>query len=204
MAGTIICYGDSNTYGYDPRLGSSGRYDADIRWTELLKHHMKDKVEAHGVCGRCIPHTSSQLAVVCSEVGEWIGREGKIQLWVMLGTNDLLQMPGFTAEDTAARMEVFLQRLLGERKQPGEKEKMQLRLITPPIMQYGAWVNEERLYQESRKLGAEYKHLAKRFQINFTDTTEWELPVAYDGVHLSEKGHRNFAAYLWKECQGHN
>jgi hypothetical protein len=36
MQGTIICYGDSNTYGYDPRLGGGGdipkRKDGRIFW----------------------------------------------------------------------------------------------------------------------------------------------------------------------------
>ena len=30
----VICYGDSNTYGYDPRLPLGGRYDHP--WPELL------------------------------------------------------------------------------------------------------------------------------------------------------------------------
>ncbi len=27
----VICFGDSNTYGYDPRSRLGGRYDADSR-----------------------------------------------------------------------------------------------------------------------------------------------------------------------------
>ena len=32
----VICFGDSNTYGYDPRSYFGGRYDADIRWVDIL------------------------------------------------------------------------------------------------------------------------------------------------------------------------
>ena len=32
----IICYGDSNTYGFDPRIGTSGRHDKNDRWTGIL------------------------------------------------------------------------------------------------------------------------------------------------------------------------
>ena len=28
----VICFGDSNTYGYDPRGYFGGRYDGDNRW----------------------------------------------------------------------------------------------------------------------------------------------------------------------------
>ena len=31
----ILCFGDSNTYGYRP--DGSGRFDADTRWTGLLQ-----------------------------------------------------------------------------------------------------------------------------------------------------------------------
>ena len=32
----VICYGDSFTYGYDPRSYFGGRYDADSRWDDIL------------------------------------------------------------------------------------------------------------------------------------------------------------------------
>ena len=32
----VICFGDSNTYGYDPCSYLGGRYDADSRWADIL------------------------------------------------------------------------------------------------------------------------------------------------------------------------
>ena len=32
----IICFGDSNTFGYDPRSWFGGRYEADCRWVDIL------------------------------------------------------------------------------------------------------------------------------------------------------------------------
>lgn len=32
----VVCFGDSNTYGYDPRSWLGGRYPADSRWVDLL------------------------------------------------------------------------------------------------------------------------------------------------------------------------
>lgn len=34
----ILCYGDSNTYGYDPREPLGGRYPTAVRWTGRLAH----------------------------------------------------------------------------------------------------------------------------------------------------------------------
>lgn len=66
-------------------------------------------------------------------------------------------------------------------------------------MEYGAWVDEERLYQESRQLGEEYKKVAERLGIGFTDAGKWDIPVVYDGVHFSEKGHHIFAQNIQEE-----
>ena len=32
MRRRLLCYGDSNTYGYDPRSYLGGRYPDSIRW----------------------------------------------------------------------------------------------------------------------------------------------------------------------------
>ena len=37
----IICYGDSNTFGYIP--GSGKRYPKDIRWTGVLSNLLGDE-----------------------------------------------------------------------------------------------------------------------------------------------------------------
>ena len=36
MRRRLLCYGDSNTYGYDPRSYLGGWYLESIRWTALL------------------------------------------------------------------------------------------------------------------------------------------------------------------------
>ena len=36
----ILCFGDSNTYGYDPRGFLGDGYDAGDRWVDLLAKQM--------------------------------------------------------------------------------------------------------------------------------------------------------------------
>ena len=36
----VLCFGDSNTYGYDPRSYLGGRYDAGSRWMDLLAQRL--------------------------------------------------------------------------------------------------------------------------------------------------------------------
>ena len=35
----VLCFGDSNTYGYIPTTG--GRYDKNTRWTGILSNHFE-------------------------------------------------------------------------------------------------------------------------------------------------------------------
>lgn len=100
MSGIIICYGDSNTYGYDPCVLAGDRYPEEDRWTEILERETDWKIEDHGICGRCIPHTGSQIRFACEQLRDWQDMDAPVQLWIMLGTNDLLQERQFTAEDT--------------------------------------------------------------------------------------------------------
>ena len=41
MSGTIICYGDSNTYGYDPCVMAGDRYPKEDRWTGILESEIR-------------------------------------------------------------------------------------------------------------------------------------------------------------------
>ena len=172
----ILCFGDSNTYGYDPRGFLGDRYDAEDRWVDILAKKTGHQVINAGVNGRDIPRffplpedlTSADVFLV------------------MLGTNDLLQ--GATAAEAATRMETFLRYLLPCRKP--------IVLIAPPPMQRGAWVSTDELVSESILLGKEYEQIAKNLNISFIDTRCQNIELAFDGVHFTEKGHHSFADLL--------
>ena len=51
----VICFGDSNTYGYDPRCYFGGRYDADSRWVDILATETGWTVYNMGQNGQEIP-----------------------------------------------------------------------------------------------------------------------------------------------------
>lgn len=167
---TILCYGDSNTFGYDPRGFLGGRYDHP--WPELLGELTGCSVRNSGSCGREIP----RCGVFFPE---------KVDLLIlMLGTNDLLQ--GATAEEAGERMRSFLSGLCCKK----------VLLIAPPPMRTGEWVTGEVLLRESRNLRRVYRQLAGERGIRFLDAADWEIPMAYDGVHFTEEGHRRFAQRL--------
>ena len=194
-----IFYGDSNTYGYDPRSLTGDQYPGDIRWTGILKNHTGWEMRNHGICGRCIPHTGSQISFACEQIRDWREQGITAYMWVMLGTNDLLDNDNFTAVDTAGRMRDFLTEIM---KQPTvQKKEIRPGLISPVQMEYGAWVDSRRLYDESRRLHTEYRKLAEEYDIPFICTEKWNIPVVFDGVHFSEEGHRKFAEQILSELK---
>ena len=180
----ILCFGDSNTYGYDPRGFFGDRYGAEDRWVDLLAKQTGHEVINAGANGREIPRNPYALRL--------LNEHAPVDIFlVMLGTNDLLQ--GASAKKAIARMEAFLNQLLPHCKQ--------ILLICPPPMKRGAWVPTNALVTESVRLAEEYNFLAEKLNISFVDTREWNIELTFDGVHFTEEGHHTFAENLRKELQ---
>ena len=173
----IRCFGDSNTYGYDPRSYSGDRYPASVRWTDRLAAATGRPVLNLGQNGRRIPLAPTPLLS---------SAEPADLLIVMLGSNDLLQ--GLSADDTANRMAAFLSST--------HYDCRQLLLITPPPLEAGTWVTDPQIIAASSRLSACYQALANRLSVPFADAGTWGIDLTYDGVHFSETGHRTFAAEL--------
>lgn len=170
----VICFGDSNTYGYDPRSYLGGRYEKEHRWVDLLAAHTGWQVENRGLNGREIPREAVDLPA------------GTDLFIVMLGTNDLLQF--WPPERAGEKMETFLASLAISREK--------VLLIAPPPMVFGDWVQDEELVEDSLTLARCYQDLAARLGVRFADAGAWDVPLAFDGVHLTEDGHRRFAVGL--------
>ena len=165
----VICYGDSNTYGYDPRDPLGGRYD--MPWPQNLANETGWTVINEGENGREIPKNPVAFP------------EDADLIILMLGTNDLLQF--WPPERVSDKMEQFLSGI-----------SRPVLLIAPPTMVYGDWVQDRELIDDSITMAECYRSLAQRLGINFADSGSWNIPLAHDGVHLTEEGHRIFAKAL--------
>ncbi|MGM9618326.1 MAG: GDSL-type esterase/lipase family protein [Oscillospiraceae bacterium] len=179
----VLCFGDSNTYGYDPRSRLGGRYPAESRWVDLLAQKTGWQVQNAGENGREIPRRPQEL----QRFGQLLSKALPVDmLVVMLGTNDLLQ--GADAPTAAARMEAFLTQIPFSRGN--------VLLLAPPPMKPGTWVTEPRLLSDSVRLAEEYRALAERLGVRFADAGCWNMELTFDGVHFTEAGHKAFAEGL--------
>lgn len=170
----VICFGDSNTYGYDPRSWLGERYDPDCRWVDILATKTGWTVDNMGQNGREIPSSPPAFPADIDF------------LILMLGTNDLLQ--GRSPEEAAEKLEHFLSQV------PLNRE--QILLVAPPPMALGEWVSSQQLIDHSHTFARCCQTLAGQLGIPFVNAGDWKITLAYDGVHFTEQGHRAFATGL--------
>ena len=168
----VICFGDSNTYGYDPRSWLGDRYEANSRWVDILALKTGWTIINQGQNGREIPPFLLSFS------------EDTDMLIIMLGSNDLLQ--GCSPEQAAERLERFLTGI------PLDQSK--ILLIAPPPFALGQWVVSQQLIDASCIYAKQCQVVAEKLGIHFVDAGRWNISLAYDGVHFTEKGHRAFAA----------
>jgi len=180
----ILCFGDSNTYGYDPRSYFGGQYPAQYRWVDLLAQKLGCKAVNAGENGREIPRREGEL----QRFDLMLSNQKPLDLLVvMLGGNDLLQ--GNSVEAIAQRMESFLARI--------QLERSKIVLVGLPRMKPGAWITDVRLLEDCVRLNSAYGAVAEKLGVRFVDATDWDIEVTFDGVHYSENGHVTFAENLY-------
>ena len=174
----IVCYGDSNTYGYDAADVFGGRLPSEERWPDILASVLDAEVVNCGMNGRTVPRYPRQREADLRVIAR---NSGVDLLIIMLGTNDLLL--GFDAENTADQMKTFLNIL----KQTILDCRMLL-LAPPP-----SDVIPEGCDADFSELAALLAEAAESTGADFADAGRWSIEMASDGVHFSPQGHRRFA-----------
>ena len=188
----IYAFGDSNTYGFDPRMGGMGRYPKEIRWTGVIDIRPDHKVNNQGYNGLSIPKSDRDIILIGRGIKEW---DPDLVL-IMIGSNDLLSMPTPSCEIVGTRLGQFLSGLCGCIPEYIQK----VVLLSPPRMCLGEWTDPV-IVNESLKFGTVYEAVALEQGVDFLDVSEWDLPLCYDGVHFTEEAHLSFAENLISRYQ---
>ena len=178
--GKIYILGDSNTFGYDPRSPLGEPYEET--YCSLLGDLLSKDIYVDGLNGRSI--ADAYLSYHCLKTN--LEAQDPSLLLILLGSNDIL-MDGLTSpEAIAGRMDALLQKI---RK---DFENLSILLLSPPRIRlpgfYGALPG---------LLSPFYKALAETHHGDFLDLSQMDLSLSYDGVHLSEEGHRQLGRILY-------
>lgn len=178
----ILCYGDSNTYGWDPRFFGGGRYERV--WTDILAEAGHD-VTVHAMPGRQIPFRKRPLDILREQLDEHFDL-----MIVMMGSNDIeaTLMPDTVEE----RMAAFLKAV------KGWQTADRYLLIGPPVIDAFRELEAACLEMNER-----FRRLASDQGIGFADASEWGLVLAHDRCHLTEEDQVRFADGVSEAISGH-
>ena len=198
----ILCFGDSNTYGYKP--DGTGRFNETIRWTSLLQKKLRTdhRIIEEGLCGRTTVFSDElrEGRRGLDTIGITVESHNPVDLLIlMLGTNDCKTRYNASAAIIAKGLE---QTIIKARKNASQDFEL---LIISPI-HLGKGVGEEGFDPEfderselvSKHLAAEYKKIALQHQAAFLDASTVAVPSVTDREHLDESGHAALAEAIYQ------
>lgn len=201
---TILCYGDSNTYGYEPNMGR--RYPSALRWPDALQTMLgpEYRVIPEGLMGRTTAFTRKGLAWLngLSTIDPILRTHIPIDYLIfMLGTNDCCAELGLSAEEITAGLEKLIDRAMAHLREVQDNEA-KIIIIAPKAMDErvlrGSFSDEvdEKGMHVSQELPALYKKLAERKGCGFTDIEDIIELSETDGEHFRPEGGQKLARKL--------
>lgn len=193
----VLCYGDSNTFGFNPANGS--RFDENTRWTALLQKNLGEnyKVIDEGANNRMgfLNNPSGFLYSSQKHFPSIISKNKDIDFLVLaIGTNDLQ----FRYDIDFKEIEAGLRNLLFI-----AKENVKTTILIPPIILnenifngYFKTMFNETSIAKSKLVGGIYRQIANEFDSKLFDLNEFVKPSSVDGLHYDESSHKLIAENL--------
>ena len=194
----ILCYGDSNTWGYTP--GTGVRFSPQVRWPGVVRRLLGESWEVleEGLNGRTTVYNNPMSD----------GRDGGAYLLpcllthkpldlvvLMLGTNDLRFTDAWGAAEGAAAL-VKKIRLYShlEESSPIFPEGPRILLISPirvhPVLREREVIYHWREYPaKSEAFSQAYAAVARELGVDFLDAADHAGPSETDGLHMEAADH---------------
>ncbi len=206
MKKRIICFGDSNTWGYDPRTGE--RFDENTRWPMVLQNLLGDawQIIEEGQNGRTIAFSDPW------EWGDKCGMDYILPmveshmpfdlLIIMLGSNDLKAKFHVPAGDIAGSLQNMLMKVKSFLQYKCGADPKILILAPPHIGSgigescFAEFMEGQATVDKSKRLAHWYRLVADQFGCAFFDAAEVAEASDVDDLHMVEEGHRNLAEAL--------
>lgn len=200
---TILCYGDSNTYGLMPDLIS--RYERPVRWTGLLQKKLGEEyyIIEEGLGGRTTvwddpieEHKNGKKYLLpCLDSHKPLDL-----VIIMLGTNDLKARFGVTPFDVSVAMDNLVNTVL--KSDAGiDFKPPQILLVTPvPIHSVGRAEDLDQMIPDmenrSKSLGTYYEAIAEKYNLYYMNPEEKVEVNSIDGIHYTAKGHAQMSELM--------
>lgn len=204
MKKRILCYGDSNTYGYIP---TGGRYDEDTRWPMRLQRQLGDgyAVVEEGFNGRtCVfddPVEGGYKSGVQFLPPCLMSHNPLDAVLIMLGTNDTKRRFGMTPMTIGQSM-MQLVRTAKQYAINETGEASRVVVVAPPrILDNLPETRHAECFGEqaiavSTGLPRELRRITKLMRCDFFDAGPFAEVSTLDAVHMTARGHLRLAEAL--------
>lgn len=213
---TIVCFGDSNTFGTNPAFtgesDSAFRWEKSLRWTGQLQKLLGDEYDVieEGLGGRTTAWEDQATE----------GRNGLKAIFpvlqthepidlviIMLGTNDLKEVYGASPMEIGRGLESLLRVCLNPYSYTNEHVP-KVMVISPVLL--GEKIADSWLYgvfgptayARCKKLAIEFKGIAKKYSCMFLDAATVAKASEKDCVHMEAEEHRKLANAIYQLILG--
>lgn len=191
---TILCYGDSNTWGYAP--ATAERYSQDERWTGVLRQELGASylIIEEGLNGRTTVwddpiegyKNGKEYLIPCLESHKPLDL-----VIIMLGTNDLKMRFSLPAYDIANGAGVLVDVVQKSAAGPDEGPPKVLLIAPPPVAKLTEFAEMfEGAGPKSRKFSEHYRRVAEEYGCELLDASEVIVSSDIDGIHFEPGEHR--------------
>lgn len=190
---TIVCFGDSNTWGFDPLQGM--RFNLQQRWPGVLRNELGSAywVIEEGMCGRTAVGADPVEGYLCGKdyLVPCLQSHTPVDLVIiMLGTNDLKKRFSLPACDIAQGVGVLADLTRKANYPSGHPAPQVLLIAPPPILEVGRF---EEIFEggaeKSLKFGAYYANIAETFGCYLIDAGQIIRSSPEDGIHFDAGEH---------------
>jgi len=198
---TLLCFGDSNTWGFHPASITAPhpeRHAPEVRWTGVAARELgaEWRIIEEGQNGRMTVHDDPFNVARNARVYLPACLESHKPLDVvvlMLGTNDLKAWLNLPPSEIAAGAGVLARLVLASDSGPGHRPP-RLLLVSPPAI--GDLTHLPDLAarlpngkERSRALPRHYEALSRTLGCAYLNSQEWVTPSPLDGIHLDADAH---------------
>ena len=207
---TILCYGDSNTWGRKPiaTMGAIERFDPDARWTGVLSQRL-------GAGFQVIEEGLNSRTTVHDDPIDGAHKNGKSYLFpcleshtpldlviIMLGTNDLKRQFSLSAFNVARGIRALLETVATIAPKNGGVKPLTLVIAPPPFARLSVLADMfEGGTEASRQLATHIRPIAELSGSHFLDAGEIIVMSDIDGIHFDADQHRILGEAVARKVQ---
>ena len=196
----VLCFGDSNTFGFNPK--DAKRFDKNSRWTGILKNLCGEKF--HIIEAGCNNRTAfsdnpaGKMFTGCKILPELLNQ--KLDFVVLaIGINDLQFQYNVSLDEIKSGILNLVN--IVKTNVPNSKiilvapTELTENVLKSPIF---STLFDETSIEKSKRLSEIYFEIAKNNNCDFIDLNMVAMPSKFDGLHFEASEHEKFAKEVFK------